>query len=257
MNAHEASVILRQRTRPRIWDFCYLTTRSHLAAFFRFKELLRKKGKPLRILDLGCGQKPFEQLLKDIPVEKYLGVDFDTNRSRADLIATVDALPLPDEEFDAVILSEVLEHTLKLEAAIVELKRVSKPGALIYISTPFMFGEHGRPYDFQRLTRYKYFDLFKHDKILFFEETNSNFSTIFFLCNVAWEVTLLKKIPVLTPLIYVVNNSLALGCEGGVKLLRAIGERLFRGKTDVFHTVFGQSFYSMPAAFHAIIEIIK
>lgn len=258
MSPKEAQRIIHQRTRPSIFDFCYITTRSHLKAFWRYKKLLQHEQRPLELLDLGCGQKPFQHLLKDVQLTKYVGVDFDSQRSAADVVAPVENVPLPDDSFDTVIASEVFEHTPNLEKAVAELRRLAKSGALAYISTPFMFPEHGTPYDFQRITKYKYFELFKHDEILLMQQTNSSLATPFFLFNVCWEnITILKMIPVLTQLVYCWNNLCALIAEALVNIAHGVGLRIFWKKKEWFEKLFRIYFSSMPGGYDVIVRIKK
>ena len=51
------------------------------------------------------------------------------------------ALPFPDQSFDRLICSEVLEHIPDYRAAIAEIKRVIKPGGRVGISVPFGWPE--------------------------------------------------------------------------------------------------------------------
>lgn len=258
MTEKEAARITRQRIQPRITDFCFLTTRAHLKAFRSFVSLLRREKQPVRVLDLGCGQKPFERALRGVDVEKYIGVDFDTARSKADIVASVDNLPLEESTFDAIIATEVLEHTPKLEKAVDEMRRVAKNGSLIYVSTPFMFPEHGTPYDFQRITRYKYQDLFRHDEILLLHETNTSFATPFFLFNVSMEnIAILRVIPILPSLLYLWNNAWALLADLLVHTLGVVGKVLFRNRKGWFQEVFSIYFSTMPGGYDLIVRIKK
>ena len=50
-------------------------------------------------------------------------------------VAVAEALPFEDKTFDAVICVDVLEHVHNLQAAIAEIYRVSKPGALFLFDT--------------------------------------------------------------------------------------------------------------------------
>ena len=52
------------------------------------------------------------------------------------LVADVTRLPFPDEAFDLVICSEVLEHIPEHENAVQELVRVLKPGRDLVVSVP-------------------------------------------------------------------------------------------------------------------------
>ncbi len=61
---------------------------------------------------------------------------------------------IPDMRFDLVVCTEVLEHTLQPFAAIAELRRVMKPGAVLLLSTPFNFRIHGPLPDCWRFTEH-------------------------------------------------------------------------------------------------------
>lgn len=52
------------------------------------------------------------------------------------------ALPFPDEAFDGVVLTEVLEHCIDPRAALAEVFRVLKPGGLLLVTSPFMWPDH-------------------------------------------------------------------------------------------------------------------
>jgi len=258
MTSAEAKKIIRQRTNPSIFDFCYITTRAHRKQFLTFKARLKGLGRPVRIIDIGCGQKPFLNLLNDLPIEKYVGVDFDAKRSIPDIIAPVDELPLENDYFDAVIATEVYEHTPRLEKAIAEMRRVMKNDALAYISTPFIFPEHGTPYDFQRITRYKYYDLFKNDEILLLRETNSSLATPFFLMNVVWEnIAVIKSIPIIPSIIYFCNNVSALLGEAVVGFIRFGAAQIFPRRRDWLKKLLHSYFSTMPGGFDLIVRIKK
>ena len=258
MTNKDTTKIVRQRINPSIFDFCFLTTRSHLKAFLRFKQLLKETNAPRKFLDLGCGYKPFQQLLGGVNIEKYIGVDFDRNRSAADVEASIDQLPFEDNSFEAIIASEVLEHAPQLEKAVSELRRVAKNGALVYISTPFILGEHGVPYDFQRITRYKYFDLFKKDEIVLLQETNRSLATPFFIWNVVLEnIAIFKMIPIVPHLSYCVNNIFALIGEVLVDIAEWVGRRVFSKRQTWFESLWKSYFYTMPGGYDVIVRIKK
>lgn len=263
MNAKQIKKIIRQRTRPNIFDFCYVATKAHLRSFLKFKSfcaaIAKANGRRLKILDVGCGYKPFQELLKkDLLIGEYVGVDFDKNRSWADVEARAEALPLSDNYFDAIIATETLEHVQSLDKAVGEMRRVAKNGALIYISTPFIFPEHGIPYDFQRLTSYKYRDLFKGDEIIAIVPTNNCLATPFYLFNVCWEsMAILQRLPLLTSSFYFLNNIIATASEWLVLMAGELGRRLFRKKRKWFNDCFENYFYRMPAGYDVIVSIKK
>jgi len=200
--------IIRERLNPRLYDFSYLMTRSFRQTMTDFVDLTSKKKKPLTILDLGCGYKPFKKLFPKN--SNYIGVDMSLN-SYADIIADNHQLPFKNNTFNIVIASEVLEHSSNEYQFIEELIRVSKNKALVFISSPFIFPEHGQPYDFQRLTKHKLKELFKNHKIIILKESNNIISSVFVFINLFFR-TILGSSALLSP-IYIFNNLLALAAE--------------------------------------------
>jgi SAM-dependent methyltransferase len=81
-----------------------------------------------KILDVGCG------------VNKYEGaIGLDNNpRTAADVIHDLGQVPypFPDNEFDLIVSSHVVEHIPDVMAFITELHRIGKPGATIKLLTP-------------------------------------------------------------------------------------------------------------------------
>jgi len=254
----DADKIIRQRVAPNLFDYCYITTSRHLKNFLSFRDLLAKENRPLMILDLGCGYKPFQKILKEVPIEKYIGVDFDRKRSAADVEAAIDDLPFEDSIFDAAILSEVLEHVPSIDKAVTELRRVTKNGALVYLSTPFLLGEHGTPYDFQRITQYKYLDLFKNDEILLLRGTNTSLAAPFLINNVVLEnIAVLKFIPFLPQFLYFCNNILALLGELTVDVVNATIQTIFYHHKQKITDIFNMYFRTMPGGYDVIVKIRK
>ena len=171
--------MVRMRIKPRIYDYCYFSTKCNLRAFNCFMGNLKKGA---RVLDLGCGNTPFRDLLKDID---YVGVDFKPKDKSIIAHDLTEPLPLPDNEFDAVILSESLEHIPNPYDLLAEIQRIIKNGGYIFISTPFVFPVHGVPHDFYRYTYLFYeklFDLHRF-KIVQFTASNSIFSTPLLISN--------------------------------------------------------------------------
>jgi 2-polyprenyl-3-methyl-5-hydroxy-6-metoxy-1,4-benzoquinol methylase len=65
-----------------------------------------------------------------------------------------------DDRFDVTICTEVLEHTNNPILAIEELKRITKKGGYIIISTPYNFRIHGPLYDNFRISEWYYKNIF-------------------------------------------------------------------------------------------------
>jgi SAM-dependent methyltransferase len=67
-------------------------------------------------------------------------------------VADAHAIPLADGSVDAVWIQAVLEHVLDPARAVDEIRRVLRPGGLVYAETPFMQQVHEGAYDFHRFS---------------------------------------------------------------------------------------------------------
>ena len=104
----------------------------------------------LRMLDLGCGDRPYEPLFRG-HVETYIGVDYRAGPG-VDVVAQAESLPFPDATFDCVICSQVLEHADDPAAVIRETSRVLRPCGVAFVSTHGVVNYHPNPDDFWRWT---------------------------------------------------------------------------------------------------------
>jgi SAM-dependent methyltransferase len=120
--------------------------RRPLAAWLR-SEGARAAG--ARVLDVGCGVKPYHPFFSE--AASYVGVDVKENRA-ADLIGSIEALPVEDESFDVVLCTQVLEHVDDPAAAVRELHRVVAPGGRVLASTHGVMLYHPNPQDLWRWT---------------------------------------------------------------------------------------------------------
>lgn len=169
-----------ERVRPRIWQWDYLGLGPLLKNIINFS-IMAKKEEVNNILDLGCGTKPYQSIFPF--AEKFVGFDVEKNE-RVDFVGFNWDLPFQDDEFDALISTQVLEHTAKITETIQEIRRVVKSGGLVYVSVPLTFPEHGIPYDFYRFTRFGLMEIFKDFEIIKMIPHNGYISTLFRLWNV-------------------------------------------------------------------------
>jgi SAM-dependent methyltransferase len=103
----------------------------------------------LRVLDVGCGDRPYEELLRG--AAELVGFDVPGN-PHADLHGSIDALPVEDASFDVVLCLQVLEHVPDPAAAVRELRRVVRPGGRVLASTHGVYPFHPNPDDLWRWT---------------------------------------------------------------------------------------------------------
>lgn len=100
-----------------------------------------------KILDCGCGEGFYLKIISELSSCQLYGFDCDEwalNRARQELDGSnirldqgdIYNLPYQDEEFDKIILSEVLEHLPDDVNALQEVKRVLKLGGILLITVP-------------------------------------------------------------------------------------------------------------------------
>jgi SAM-dependent methyltransferase len=102
-----------------------------------------------RLLDVGCGRKPYQKTFFAGATE-YIGCDYLSDRSCPDVVCSALDLTFPDNSFDTVVSTEVLEHVPDPQRAFREMYRVVKPGGYVIVSTPCYWPRHEVPYDFFR-----------------------------------------------------------------------------------------------------------
>jgi SAM-dependent methyltransferase len=108
-----------------------------------------------RLLDVGCGTKPYRSLFV---VDEYIGLEYDTPGNRAEKSAELwydgGRFPCADASFDIVLCNQVLEHVFEPGVFLAEIARVLKPGGRLLLTVPFVWDEHEQPHDFARYTRF-------------------------------------------------------------------------------------------------------
>jgi len=117
-----------------------------------------------RLLDIGCGNKPYEGLFKNCD---YMGIDFkkySANKTfhcgKPDIFFLENYKKnfvmsnIPNQSLDVVVSFQVLEHHKKPEIFFKECSRILKPGGYLLITVPFVWELHEEPNDYYRFTEY-------------------------------------------------------------------------------------------------------
>jgi len=149
------------------------------------------------VLDVGCGQSPYRFLLNPEKTN-YFGIDivdaekFDYANKKITPFNGKD-IPFPDEKFDSVICTEVLEHVFEFEALIGEMRRVLKTNGIGIITIPWSARYHYIPYDFFRYTRSSLEKMFAGFSSVQIEARGSDIPVIANKLIVLWMRNLLPK----------------------------------------------------------------
>lgn len=113
-----------------------------------------------RLLDVGCGRMPYRaDIMTSTTVSEYVGLDLDSalvydTAVKPDATWDGKVIPFPECSFDCAIATEVFEHAPDLQRLLVEIRRVVRPGGIVFFTTPFIWPYHETPHDMQRWTGY-------------------------------------------------------------------------------------------------------
>jgi SAM-dependent methyltransferase len=123
----------------------------------RFYDEKLEKYASGHLLDLGCGKVPLYASYKDY-VSKVTCVDWENSYHKnefLDLSADLnEKLPFDSEQFDTVILSDVMEHIREPRILWEEIFRILKKDGILIMNVPFFYWLHEEPFDYYRYTKH-------------------------------------------------------------------------------------------------------
>ena len=94
-----------------------------------------------KVLDIGCGSKPYQKLFTN--TKEYMGMEFNSpenrKRSSADIFYDSKHFPFENETFNSVIFTQVLEHIFNPDEFLSEVKRVLKK-MVVYFLLRHLYG---------------------------------------------------------------------------------------------------------------------
>lgn len=150
-----------------------------------------------KLLDVGCGTKPYENLCK---VNEYIGLEIDDegnrNHNYADVFYDGKTIPFEDNTFDSILSNQVFEHVFNPNDFLKEINRVTKIGGLFLMTVPFIWGEHEQPYDYARYSSFGLKHILSENgfEVIEHRKSNSGLEAIFQLINdYIYTVTLTKS----------------------------------------------------------------
>lgn len=141
-------------------------TRKNLEKF------LEKHKTSERTLDIGSGGSSYHRFFPN-----RLTVDIDPKRE-PEIVADAAHMPFKDNEFNVVLCTEMLEHVKNPFDVEKEIRRVTKVGGKLILSTRFVFPLHDTPHDYFRYTKYGLKEIFKEWEIVEIVDETRNFSAL-------------------------------------------------------------------------------
>jgi SAM-dependent methyltransferase len=151
MSSKYKSAEIKKVISPPIWDSYYYVSSLTRKAYEKAIPPYLKEGDKYKILDYGCGVKPYEYIFENY-IEQYVGIDVGTNPNADIIIQPGENLNYKNDYFDFIISSQVLEHVENVEQYMNECFRVLKKGGYVFLSTHGTWQYHASPYDFNRWT---------------------------------------------------------------------------------------------------------
>ena len=137
---------LRERIQPRPGDSLYLHLSDLLLAL-----RAHATAEKIDILDFGAGSSPYRSLF---PNANYQRADFAIGDGHGLDFVLGESLQVasPDNRFDLIISTQVLEHVVSPENYLRECLRLLRPGGKLIVSTHGIFPDHPCPFDLHRWT---------------------------------------------------------------------------------------------------------
>lgn len=156
------------RTRPdpgiggRLRTFVFGTNHVASEKSADLLRLLKQRAARPRLLIIGGGEpgEGTDRFYDDASVEAVAISVFPSRY--ASFLADPHHLPVVDEAFDGVWVQATIEHTLEPHRVMDEVRRVLKPGGVVYAETLFIVPVHEGARDFVRYTLTGHRWLFRH-----------------------------------------------------------------------------------------------
>ncbi len=150
-----SGVIYNEKTKRFSID--WRDTHSYIVATLQLEAVLgASKYARGKLLDVGCGNKPFLHIF-DGKIKSYTGIDVPSTRhfnKEIDVFSSGQRVPFKNGSFDTILTTSVLEHVEEPQKMFDEMHRVLKKGSYLILTTPCQYGLHEQPYDYFRYTKY-------------------------------------------------------------------------------------------------------
>jgi SAM-dependent methyltransferase len=147
----------KDRREPSRGGSAYLITREIARSLIAARARYLQPG--IRILDVGCGVQPYYPFFADLALQ-YDGHDLEPGPG-IKYVSPAEALEAPDESYDLVLCTQVLEHVRHPQTVLSEIARVLAPRGHLFLTTHGVYPFHPHPVDYWRWTQQGFQALFE------------------------------------------------------------------------------------------------
>jgi ubiquinone/menaquinone biosynthesis C-methylase UbiE len=142
---HLTSNLFRKREGAEYWDKNLAEWWGHDVRRWPTKSrIISERCKPdSTLIDIACGNGSILRDLRALGFQNLSGLEishYAVNRLREEGFSmfhgVLPRIPLPDQTFDVVIASQVLEHIIRRSTFASEISRIMKPGGQAFIFVP-------------------------------------------------------------------------------------------------------------------------
>jgi ubiquinone/menaquinone biosynthesis C-methylase UbiE len=148
--------------------FAYIRTRRNKWVKYQAQSIMPGS----LVLDMGAGSCPYKQYFDHC---HYISHDFKQLESsqiqdqegygQIDVVCDILEIPFPDQHFDVILCTEVIEHVPEPIKVIKEMSRLLKNGGILLITAPLQSGLHQEPYHYYGgYTKYWYDEFLSRNK---------------------------------------------------------------------------------------------
>ena len=133
----------RNLNTPNYWDEVWSTDTVDREYTQLFQAVVARVPEGSKVLDTGCGVGKLSRLLRDKCKAQVTGLDFSpwacgelAKEGFETVVSSLPTIPLPDNSFDVVVATEVMEHLDYPDRTLAQMVRVAKPGGIVMCSVP-------------------------------------------------------------------------------------------------------------------------
>ncbi|KPL85984.1 class I SAM-dependent methyltransferase [Herpetosiphon geysericola] len=107
-----------------------------------------------RMLDAGAGDAAYQRFFQHVTYESADFCQVDKAYATMTYVCDLAAVPVEDQRYDLILLTQVLEHLPEPQLVLKEMLRLLKPNGTLWLSAPLFYEEHEVPFDFYRYTQF-------------------------------------------------------------------------------------------------------